>query len=359
MRSSDAGAPPSADGQRSARCAGRPGDRTACVSGPIPNAADRHHKGRQRGDRTRRDRRRAPRNLRRPLEWRIGRVGQQRAARRQRHAFFRNLLKAVGRIGIVVAGVDLARDLGIADRGRWRLARILVGKRPAAPQSDRRAHQHATPQEGRAQDAEDQWQVGAVHAQRRGHGDQGQRRANRLDQHQGAAARMAEHHFAEAPRQRQADQPARTGMGRGVADIAHAHASHAHHQKCQQQQGQAQAEEAEMMGAHQPHPPGDHGDGHEEDREAEGLHQQIGDIGAGPSDQVFRGAGGGMIERRVARAEGEERQQQENTCDRNAAADQLHQAAAQKVAPAFGKDRVLAGCVGGRADHRHGLNAAS
>ncbi len=58
---------------------------------------------------------------------------------------------------------------------------------------------------------------------------------------------MGEHQLAEAADQGKPDQPARSGMGGGAADIAQADAGHAHHQQGEQQQREAQTEEAEVM----------------------------------------------------------------------------------------------------------------
>ncbi|TMJ26118.1 MAG: hypothetical protein E6G95_14405, partial [Alphaproteobacteria bacterium] len=99
--------------------------------------------------------------------------------------------------GIVLAGVDLTRNLGIADLRRRRLVRAVEGLRPATPQADAGPEQPEAPDERRAQDAEDQRQVGPVHAERRRHGDEGKRRADRLDQGEAAAAGMSQHDLAE------------------------------------------------------------------------------------------------------------------------------------------------------------------
>ena len=291
----------------------------------------------------------------RPFDRRIGRVDHQRLARRQGRAFFGDLLEARREMRwIVLAGVDLARDLGIADRRRRHVGFLVERLRLAAPQADPRPHQPHATQEGRAQDAEDQRQVGAVHAERRRHGDEGEGSAGRLDQGEAAAARMGQHQLAEAADQGQADQPARSGVGGGGADIAQPDAGHAHHQQRQQQQRQAQAEEAEMMGAHHAHAPGDQRHRHQDDGEPEGLQQQVGDVGAGHAHRVVRRAAGRMVERGIARAVGEQRQQHHHAQARDGGADQLHHAPPQEVAPAFRQDRGLAGSDGGGADDGHG-----
>ena len=65
-------------------------------------------------------------------------------------------------------------------------------------------------------------------------------------------------------------------------------AGHAHHQQRQQQQRQPQPEEAEMMGAHHAHAPGDQRHRRQDDGEAEGLQQQVRDVGAGQAQQIVR-----------------------------------------------------------------------
>ncbi len=229
--------------------------------------------------------------------------------------------------------------------------------RLAAPQADAGPHQPAAPQEGRAQDAEDQRQVGAVHAERRRHGDEGKRRADRFDQCQAAAARMGEHDLAEAADQRQADQPARPGMGGSTTDVAQADAGHAHHQERQQQQRKPEAEEAEMMSARQAHAPGDQRHRHQDDGEPEGLQQQVGNVGAGKSHDIVRRAARRMVERGIARGIGEQRQQQHDAGRGNAHAHQFHHAPAQEVASAFRQDRRLARQERGDSHDGHGRRA--
>ena len=248
----------------------------------------------------------------RPFDRRVGRIDHQGVARRQGRALLRDLLEAALEAGrIVLAGVDLARDLGIADRRRRQVGLLVERLRLAAPQADAGPHQPAAPQEGRAQDAEDQRQVGAVHAERRRHGDEGERGADRLDQRQAAAARMGQHDLAEAADQRQADQPAGAGMGGRTADVAQTDAGHAHHQEREQEQRKPEPEEAEMMGARHAHAPGDQRHRHQDDGEPEGLQQQVGNVGAGQADDVVRRAARRMVERGIARAVGEQREQQE------------------------------------------------
>ena len=249
----------------------------------------------------------------RPFDRRIGRVDHQR-------------IRAAGK-GAPSSGIcSKRRSRNAPDRTGWRRSRpgsrhsrCAGAGRSRSSSSDcglprhsaiAGPHQPHAPQEGRAQDAEDQRQIGAVHAQRRRHGDEGERGAGRLDQREAAAARMGQHHLAEAADQRQADQPAGPGMGRRTADVAQADAGHAHHQERQQQQRQAQPEEAEMVGAHHAHAPGDQRHRHQDDGEPEGLQQQVGDVGAGQAHDVVRRAAGRMVERGIARAVGEQRQQQ-------------------------------------------------
>ena len=214
-------------------------------------------------------------------------------------------------------------------------------------------HQPSAPQEGRAQNAEDERQIGPIHAEGRGHGDEGEGRADGFDQGEAAAARMGEHHLAEAANERQADQAAGTGMGGGTADIAQPDARHAHHQQGQQQQGEPQAKKAEMMSAQHPHAPGDQGHRHEDDRKSEGLEQKVGNVGAEHAHQVVRRATRGVVERRIARAVGEQRQQQNHAGRRDTHAHQFHHAASQEVASPLRQDRRLARHCGTDADHGH------
>ena len=280
-------------------------------------------------------------NVRRgALDRRIRRIDHERFARGYRRAFFGDLLVPLLEVfRLVVAGVDLARNLGIADRGRRQIRLLVECLRLAAPQPHRRPRPPGDPQEGRAQDAEDQRQVGAVHAQRRRHGNEGQRRAARFDQAERAAARMGQHQFAKATDQRQADQTARPSMGCGGPDVAQSDAGHAHHQQRQQQQREAQAEEAEMMGAHHTDAPGDEGDRRQDDGQPEGLQQQVGDIGAGQAQQIVGRPRRGMVERRIAGTVGEQRHHQRQAERCRGHAHDLHHAAAQEIAPAFRQDR--------------------
>ena len=275
----------------------------------------------------------------RTLDRRIGRVDHQRLARRHRRAFLGDLLVAVLEARrIVLAGVDLARNLGVADMRRRRLVLFLEVLRLAAPQADGSPHAQHGPQEGRPQDAEDQRQVGAVHAERRRHRDEGEGSAHRLDQGERTAARMGQHQFAEAADQGETDQAARPGMGRRAADVAEADAGHAHHQKRQKQQRQAQPEEAEMVGAHHADAPGDEGDRCQDDGQAEGLQQQVRDVGARQAEQIVRRARRGVIERGIAGAVGEQRHHQHQAETRGRDTHDLHHAAAQEIAPALRQD---------------------
>ena len=219
----------------------------------------------------------------RPFDRRVGRIDHQGIARPAAARPRPGSARGGSRSGPGRIGWHRSRPGSRHSRsaGAGRSAVLVERLRLAAPQADAGPHQPPAPQEGRAQDAEDQRQVGAVHAERRRHGDEGKRGADRLDQRQAAAARMGQHDLAEAADQRQADQPARPGMGGRTADVAQADAGHAHHQERQQQQRKPQAEEAEMMGARHAHAPGDQRHRHQDDGEPEGLQQQVGNVGAG------------------------------------------------------------------------------
>jgi len=164
---------------------------------------------------------------------------------------------------------------------------------------------------------------------------------------------MGEHQLAETADEGEPDQSTGPGVRRRTSNVAETNTGHAHHQQRQQQQRQSQPEEAEMMGAQHPHAPGDQRHWHQDDGEPESLQEKVGNIGARHTHEIVRRAASGVVERRVARAVSEQRQQQYNTRRGDADPDQLHHAAAQEIAPAFRQDRRLAVHRGGDADQGH------